>query len=507
VTTVVDRLAAGRSSPAAVAWGPLAAVASSVLLLLVVTSAGYGYHRDEMYFLQAGRHLAWGYPDQPPLVPLVARTVSAVSPDSLVALRLPAALAAALVVLLTGLIARELGGGRAAQLLAAACVAVSALLLAVGHTLGTSVFDLLAWTTVSWLVVRLLRGADQREWLLAGLVAGVGLLNKSLLAFLLLGLLAGVLAVGPRDVLRSRWLWLGAVLASVIWLPDLIWQGQHGWPQLDLSRAIASGSSGSSQPPALFVPFQLVLISPVLVPVWLAGLIRLAREPGLARVRAFAVAYGFLLVVFLLTGGKPYYLGGLYPVLLAAGAVPTIRWLERGRPRARRALLTGALALSAAVSIVLMLPVVPVSVLPSTPIVAVNYDAGETVGWPRFAATVARVYDALPPAERRRAVLLTDNYGEAGALDRFGPALGLPPAYSGHNGYGEWGPPPQTGGPVIAVGISRPRLEQLFATVQPSARIDNGVGVDNQEQGETVWTCRHQRQPWSRTWRQLRHLS
>ncbi|MDQ6874232.1 MAG: glycosyltransferase family 39 protein [Actinomycetota bacterium] len=395
----------------------------------------------------------------------------------------------------------------AAQALAAGAISVSALLLAVSHLLSTSTFDLLAWTAVSWLVVRVLRGtADQRWWLLVGLVAGVGLLNKSLLVFLLAGLFVGVIIAGPRKAVLSRWLWLGAGLAFVIWLPNLIWQSQHGWPQLQLSRQIASGSSGTSQPAALFVPFQLVLISPALVPVWAAGLVRLIRDPGLVRVRAFAVAYALLTLVFLLTGGKPYYLGGLYPVLLAAGAPPTVRWLGRGRRRLRRSALVAALALSAVVDTALMLPVVPVQVLHATPIVAVNYDAGETVGWPRFVATVAGVYKALPPAERRQAVLLTENYGEAGALDHFGPALGLPPAFSGHNGYGEWGPPRSSGGPVIAVGIDRRRLEQLFGSVQASARIDNGVHLDNDEQGTTVWICRDQRRPWSQAWAGLRHL-
>nr|MBA2444160.1 glycosyltransferase family 39 protein [Nocardioidaceae bacterium] len=280
----------GSRSREAIAWGPLLAVSAAVGLTLVLTSGAYGYHRDELYFLQAGQRLAWGYPDQPPLTPLLARAMTEIAPGSLVVLRLPSALAAAGVVLLTGLIARELKGDRLAQMLAAACMGVSALLLAVSHLLSTSTFDLLAWTAVSWLVVRILQGADERWWLLVGLVTGIGLLNKSLLVFLAVGLFVGVIAIGPRRVLRSRWLWAGAGLALMLWLPHLIWQQEHGWPQLELSRQIAAGSSGSSQPAALFIPFQLVLISPVLVPVWVAGLIRLARPPRLARVRAFALA-------------------------------------------------------------------------------------------------------------------------------------------------------------------------------------------------------------------------
>ncbi|MGI8613973.1 MAG: glycosyltransferase family 39 protein [Nocardioidaceae bacterium] len=494
--------AAHRLDRADPAWRPLAALAAAVTALLVAVSGGYGYHRDELYFLACGRHLAWGYPDQPPLVPLLARVMSTVWPDSLVALRLPSALATGAVLVLTGLLARELGADAAGQLLAAGCLAVSALLLAVGHLLSTATIDLLVWTALSWLVVRILRGGDERGWLLVGLVCGVGLLANNLVLFLAFGLFIGVLIAGPRRVLASRWLWAGAVLAIAVWAPNLVWQATHGWPQLELGRAIAAGSSGTSKPRLLFLPFQLVLISPVLVPVWGAGLVRLLRDPALVRVRCLGWAYPVLALVFLLTGGKPYYLGGLYPALLAAGAVPMMSWLRRGGSRLRRVLLP-ALVLSAAVSVVLMLPVVPVADLHATPIVDINYDAGETVGWPLFARTVAAAYESLPAAQRVDAIVLAGNYGEAGAIDHYGPGLGLPPVYSGHNGYGLWGPPPDTGGATIAVGIPRKRLDRLFGTVQLAGSIDNGVGLDNEEQGTPVWICRDQLSSWARSWPQL----
>jgi hypothetical protein len=314
------------------------------------------------------------------------------------------------------------------------------------------------------------------------------------------------LAVGPRDALRSRFLWAGAAIAVTIWMPNLIWQARHGWPQLELSRAIAAGSSGTSEPRALFVPFQLVLISPALVPIWLAGLRRLLRDPGIRRVRAFGVAYLVLLIVFLIIGGKPYYLGGFYPVLLAAGAAPSMGWLKRRRPWVRGVLLGAGLGLSAVISATLMLPLVPVRALAATPITAVNYDAGEMVGWPGFAATVAGVYETLPPAERATAVLLTENYGEAGALDRYGPQLGLPPAHSGHNSYWSWGPPPDGAQPVIAIGLRSDQLLPFFGSVSLAGRIDNGLGLDNDEQGAPIFICRQPGQPWSQLWPQLRHL-
>jgi Dolichyl-phosphate-mannose-protein mannosyltransferase len=482
-----------------VAWPGLAAVAAAVTAVLLATAGGYGHHRDELYFLRAGAEPAFGYADQPPLAPLLAHALDVLFAGSLVGLRAPSALMGGLVVLLTGLLARELGASRGGQLLAAGCMAVSALLLAVSHLLSTSTVDLLVWTAVSWLTARALRDG-RRTWLAAGLVAGIGLQNKLLPALLLAAVLAGIVLAGPRRVLRTPWPWLGGLLALLIAAPNLAWQAANGFPQLALSAAIAAGSSGSSQPWNVFAPFQLVLISPLLVPVWALGLWRLARDERLRTWRALAVAYLLLAVLFLVTGGKPYYLGGLYPVLLAAGAEPVLAWAQAGRLRATA--LTGALVLSAAVSSVLMLPLVPVERLAATPIVDIHYDAGETVGWPRFAATVAAVRSTLPPDAR--VAVLTSNYGEAGAVDHFRPELR--PAYSGHNAYWSWGPPPDDVDTVIAVGFAEPRLRAWFGEVVPAARIDNGFGLDNDEQGAPVWVARQRLAPWSDLWPQLRRL-
>jgi len=477
-------------------------MAGVVVAVLVLTSGGYGYHRDELYFLRAGRELAFGYVDQPPLTPLVASAASELFGESLVGLRLASALAAGMVVLLTGLLARELGAGRAAQVLAAACMGVSAYLLAVGHLLSTSTFDLLAWTALCWLLVRALP-AGGPIWLAVGAVAGVALQNKALPAFLLAAVVAALVVVGPRARLLDRYALAGGAVALVIWAPHLAWQAAHGWPQLALSRAIAAGSSGTSEPWWLLLPYQLVLVGPLLVPVWAIGWWRLARDPALRPWRAFALAYPLLAAIFMLTGGKPYYLAGMYPVLLAAGAAPVVGW---ARGRGRVVLLGAALAVTGAVNAVLVLPLVPVQHLADTPIVDIRYDTGETVGWPALVRTVADVHAALPAAERAAAVMLTRNYGQAGAVDRFGPALGLPTAYSGHNSYTDWGPPRETTGTVIVVGYGRDELERWCGRVELAARVDNGLDVDNDEQGTPVWVCRDRRVPWAELWPELRRL-
>jgi len=490
-----------RSRRPPVAWLPLGAVAVGVAALLLAFAGRYGYHRDELYFLRAGRELAFGYVDQPPLTPLLARAMDDLFPGSLVGLRLPSALAAGLLVLITGLMAREFGGGRTAQLLAAASMAVSSVLLIVGHLLSTTTPDLLAWTALSWLLVRALRDGGPL-WPVTGVVAGVALQNKVQPAFLLAAVVVGILAVGPRSVLRSPWPWLGGLLALAIWTPNLVWQAANGWPQLELAEAIAGGSSGTSEPWYLFVPFQLVLVSPLLVPIWAVGWWRLARDRALRPWRSFAVAYAVLALLFLLTGGKPYYLAGLYPVLLAAGSGPVVDWVRRGAGRLRAGLVTAALALSLGIAGTLGLPVVPVERLADTPIPDVNYDAGETVGWPRLAALVKDARDGLPAGSR--VAVLTGNYGEAGAVDRFAPDLA--PAYSGHNSYWTWGPPPEDVDAVIAVGIDRDRLARWFGEIESVDRVDNGMGLDNDEQGTPILVATDRRVPWSEIWPQLRRL-
>jgi 4-amino-4-deoxy-L-arabinose transferase-like glycosyltransferase len=489
----------------------LAAVA--VTLVLAAFASGYGYHRDELYFLAAGQHLDWGYADQGPVTPLIARAMSELAPDSLTVLRLPSALAAGITVLLTGLLARELGGRRRAEWIAVTCAAVAVIVLFTGHLLSTSTFDLLVWAALTWLAVRAVRTGDDRLWLIAGVVLGVGLLNKPLPAFLALGMLAGVAIAGPRRLLRNPYVWSGAAIALALWSPWIIWQADRGWPQIDVSREIAAGGSASSETWWAIVPFQVLLVSPVLAPIWIAGLVRLFRDPAVRDFRFLAWGWVLLAVVFMATGGKPYYLAGLLPALIGAGAVRVDGWLDRGRARLRGAALLAGVVVSAVTGMLISLPVLPAS--SADPVISVNEDVGETIGWPEFAQTVAHVYRDLP--SRDRAVIFTRNYGEAGAIDRYGPDLGLPHAHSAHNAYWDWGPPPDGSAPVIAVGFD-PRAAPVapagasahegaqLRDCSLAARIDNDPGVDNDEEGAPVFVCGGPQRPWSQLWPALRLL-
>ena len=488
-----------------IAWAPILAIAGIVLAALLAVSGRYGYHRDELYFIQAGSHLALGYPDQPLLTPVVAWTMNALAPRSLLALRIPAALAGVASIVSAGLIAREAGGGRRAQAIAASCCAAALVVLATSHFLTTETLDLAFSSVVCWLLVRLLRTEDERLWMVAGALLGIGLLNKLLVGVLAAAVIGSLLVVGPRALLRSRWAAAGAALALLGALPYVAWQVAHGVPQAAVAHSQAQGGEEGGR--GGFIPFQLALVGPLLVPVWLAGLVGLLRAEGWRRYRCFAVAYVALVVIMLATSGKAYYVAGFYPLLLGFGSLRADAWLERGGS-ARRWLLAGAIALTAAASTFIGLSVLPVHDLGGSIVEKLDSTEGEMVGWPRFVATVASVYHELPPATRARTVIFTKNYGEAGAIDLFGPARGLPQAYSGHNGFSEWGPPPNSDTPAILVG------EELEATVAADfrgcavrAHINYGLGLNNQEQGVPVWFCAATSRPWSTMWTSLRHYN
>ncbi|KAA0921396.1 glycosyltransferase family 39 protein [Streptomyces apricus] len=485
------------------ALGPVTGLASALALALTALSGRYGYHRDELYFLAAGDRPAWGYVDQPPLTPLLARAATTLFGDSPAALRVPATLAFAASVVVVALVARELGGSRAAQVLAAGLAGVSAQPLAVGHLMSTASFDLLAWLVVCWFTLRLLRTGDGRWWLPIGLCVGAGLLNKYLVALLVVALLASVLAVGPRRVLRSPWLLAGAGAALAVAAPGLWWQAAHDWPQLTVAEGIGKEDGTGNR--LLFLPEQLIYLSPLFLPVWVAGWLRLWRDPALRRARAAAVAYPLLCVLVLALGGKGYYVVPLLLVLLAAGCEPAVdRLRRRGRTWPVAAAGT-AVALAVAINAVVTLPVLPRSAL--TVPNALNKGQGEQVGWRSLADAAARGWSAVPARERSRAVVLAQNYGEAGALDRYGPARGLPRPYSGHMSYADWGPPPDSAdGPVLLVRQEDAHgIERYFTGCRQVARVDNGHGVENEEQGAAVVLCAGTARPWSRLWPSLRH--
>ncbi|MGW1992463.1 ArnT family glycosyltransferase [Embleya sp. NPDC001921] len=494
-------------APAPRALPPLATLPVSLIVFAVfavqtAVSSRYGFHRDELYFVVAGRHLAWGYVDQPPLTPLLARVSAELFGDDPQDLRIFAALACAATVLVVALIAREFGSGRSGQLPAAACAATSGIVLGVGHLWSTATLDILAWLLVAWFVLRLSRTGDGRWWLAVGAAVGGAMLNKYLVGYLVVALLVGLFAVGPRDVLRSRWLGGGVAIAVLLGTPGLIWQAGHDWPQFTVAGGISSDDGTTNR--IMFVPLQIAYLSPLFVPIWVAGGIRLWRSEELRWARSILFGYLVLCVLVVGSGGKSYYALPLLLVLVAAGCEPTVRWVA-SRPT-RRVPVGSMLVIAAVTSAVISLPLLPVAKVNA--VNGINPEQGEQIGWPELADAAAVAWARIPPEQRDRAVLFAGNYGEAGALDRYGPARGLPKPYSGHMSFADWGPPPdRADGPVVIVreGEVTQRLRD-FVDCRLVTRVDNGKGVDNEEQHAVVELCAGTARPWSSLWPDLRHF-
>ncbi len=374
----------------------VASIATIQLAVLLATSTRYGYHRDELYFIVAGGHPAFGYPDQPPLVPLLCWAMNALAPRSLLLLRAPSALAATATTVLAALTAREVGGDVRSQIVAAACTAVSAFALAVAHLVSTTTFDMLSTTLLGWLAIRAVRRDSGPALLAAGVVVGIGIEAKPQVGLVAVVMAASLLVAGPRRLLRSPWSAAGALAAVALAAPYVIWQQQHGWPQLTVAGNIAGSQEGGR---GGFIPFQLVMVSPVLVPVWVAGLRAPFRRPGWRPLRFLPITYAAMALLYLAGNGHAYYLASLYPVLLGLGAVPTGEWLRRARWRPGA--LAAAVLLSAAIGAVVALPVLPERQLQGSITVALNSAQAETVGWPRFLQTVSRAWEQIPPSRAR----------------------------------------------------------------------------------------------------------
>ena len=471
------------------------AVALGVVLLLM--AGHYGPHRDELYFASAGARLAWGYPDQPALTPLLARLMTTVAPQDLVVLRMPSLLAVGALVAVSAAFSRLLGGGRSAQLLTAVTVAASAITLTLGHRLSTATFDTLAWTAILLVVAHALVDERPRLWLLAGALAGIGLNNKHAVVFLLLGVLVGVAAVRhTRWQLRTPYPWLGGLLALVMWVPNLVWQAQHDWPVLALGSDIADEYGGLGGRVAL-VGQAFVMFSPVIGVLWIYGLVQLLRRAEWRSARPVGVAFLVVTLVFLVSGGKGYYLAGAVPPLVAAGCTALAQgWAGR------RLVATGVvLAGSAMVAWPALVPVLPARTYAASFYPLVDADQQETVGWPELVAATRSTLDALPVEQRRTAVVFTANYGEAGAMQWYDVGR---PVFSGHNGWADWGPPPEGSGPVVVVGLGQPT--RLFDGCRRGPAVDNAADVDNEERGGRIWVCDGLRGSWAGQWPSLSHL-
>jgi 4-amino-4-deoxy-L-arabinose transferase-like glycosyltransferase len=489
-------------------WTGIALIAAAAVALEVAVSARYGYVRDELYFLSAGKHMAFGYVDQPPLTPLLARITAALTGNTLVGLRILPALALGALVLMTAAMSRRLGAGRTGQLLAALAAATCAEYLGAMHELTTTTPDFVFWTVTMLLVMRLLASQDRRWWVAIGGCVGVASEAKWNIGFLVAALAAGFLLTDARRLLRSRYLMIGGLIAGVLAAPDVIWQAAHGWPALDVFRALQTAAGHNR---AGYWPGQILYTGVVLTPVWVAGAVWSLRSAASKPFRPVAIACVVVIALQFALGGKAYYPGAAFTFLLAAGCVPLERRLAARTPRSRRItpviLAATAMVAGAVAAAPVALPVWPARALHAVPLQKINYDLAETIAWPKLVALVAREYGALPAVQRQRTTILAGNYGEAGAIDRYGAGAALPQVYSGANNFWLWGPPPAADSAAIAVNVDPALLRREFAHVRQVATFRNGLGVADDEQGVPVFIATGLKFSWAQAWPAFRNYA
>ncbi len=498
-------------------WLVPAAFALLKLAVHLPVLGRYGYHHDELYFLACGKHFSAGYVDHPPLIPWIARLMDELFGRSLFALRLPAVLAGAAAVFITGMLARRLGGGRLSQGIACLAMLVAPVYLRSTTMLTIPAFEPLVWVAGSYLLVRIADGEDPRLWLWLGLVVGIGLLIKHSTLFFAAGLAAGVLLTPMRAHLRSPWPYLAAALAFFLWLPNLVWQASNGWASVEfilkLNAAIREHVN-----PLTFTAGQLIYLNPVTAPIWITGLVWLFRARG-GRYSVLAWIWTVAFALLATAGGKLYYLAPAYPALLAAGGVALGHWdADRAskHPAERRGLLWSSIA-ALLVGGAVILPVsIPWLSLDTTEryirtltrgaldrAYEVTGDLHGQFGWPQRVETVAQVYRALSPEERDAAVIFTDSYGTAAAIDYFGSDYGLPPAFSTDMTYALWGPPDGGSDTLVAVNVERQKLEEFCSEIRLAAQIEL-ADVNPWERRFTVFVCRRPTIDLRELWRRAR---
>ena len=483
-------------------------LAGGLLVVLLMIFAGrYGFHRDELYFIEGGHHPAWSQPDNPELVPLLAAGWSWVVRGSLWGFRILPALAVGVFAVSSGLTARELGGDRRHQVAAAVATASAGISIGTGHLFSTTTFDMTVTAIAVWLLIRALRTDRWSDWIFLGIAAGVAAEIKILVLAVIGCCLLGLLILGPRRAFGGPKLWLAAAITVVLAAPNLIWQSVHGWPMREIAANIAGGGSTSSSDRISLIPSIVLMTGPIISVVLIVGLVWSLRSGRRREIGWLAAGYLILLVLLLVGSGKAYYPAGLLPALLAAGSIPLLDWVLLRR--LRRALAVALLIVSAVATTLLTLPVAPVGSALFRVGVAVNPDSAETVGWSGYVHTIAGVAERMPDQDQDRTVIITSNYGEAGALSRARrmhtpDGRNLPPVYSGHNAFASWGPPPDRTATVIMVGSFDPaQLHSWYQYCELETRLVSPPGVDNDESGAPVRICTGPTEPWPRLWPQM----
>jgi len=509
-------------------WVMLGLLGSVKFLIHAALANRYGYFRDELYFLDCARHLDWGYVDHAPMIGLWAK-IALLFGGSLPALRLLPALAGAGLVVLSGLLAWRLGGGRFAQAMAALAVLAAPIYLGTDSILSMNAFEPLFWMGAVFVVLRILQPEDHqpsiagaggpRAWIAVGVLLGLGLMNKHSTAFFAFALAVGLLLTRERQALRTRWPWIGAAAAVLIFLPNILWQVRHDFATLEDLGNVARQGKNVVLGPLEFLGQQILILHPVLLPLWLAGLVWLfAARRG--RLRMLGWTYLVLFGLMFALKGKNYYLAPIYPMLLAAGAVALESGLGRMRGSVRLAAQTAIVAVVLAAGTM----TAPLALPLLEPAAYVAYEKrlgfappktevahrgplpqlfGDQFGWEELVSDVAGIYGRLAPEERARTGIFANNYGEAGAINLFGPRFGLPPAVSAHQTHFLWGPGRSRGDIFIVLQDTRKDLEEVCASVEEAAVHSHPWGMA--EENRPIYVCRGLKTPLAEMWPRLKH--
>ncbi|HVO41526.1 MAG TPA: glycosyltransferase family 39 protein [Aggregatilineales bacterium] len=481
------------------------------ILLQVFTNGQYGFHQDELITLDAARHLAWGYVAYPPVTPFIARVALSLFGPSLIGLRFSAVLAEGMVMLLAGLMIRDLGGSRWAQILGAVAVATTPNSIIQAGLFQYETLDYLCWVLVAFAVIRLLKSENPRWWLGIGAAMGLGMMTKYTIAFLIAGVVAGCLATRNRRYLASPWLWGGAVLAFLIWLPNLLWQVQNHWITLYFLGSIHTRDMLAGKGSTFLIDQIKFNFNPVMLFLVIAGLYYFFFAPTGQRYRMIGWMYVVPFILYVLVQANSYYLAPAYPMLAAGGAVwwegRLSRMADKRRARLWRRTTWAIFALVAALLLIALLPIAPLGSAGWDRLSKVNVELKAEVGWPELVQQVAKVYNALPDSDKARAGILAGSSGEIGSIALYGPAYGLPRPISGFDSFWQYGygdPPPQT---LIVLGFPTDFLAN-FQDCTMMAPITTPFNIQNEETANhwAIYVCHNLRQPWPDFWKNFQYF-
>ena len=493
------------------------ALAGIKLLIHLLTAGNYGLFVDELYFLACGQNLAWGYVDMPPLTAGLGWLARFLFADSVAGIHVIPALAGAGLILLNGWLVKELGGKSLAQWAAGLCGIAAGIFLTLHSYLSMNAVEPLIWVGCALILVRLVKTGNNRLWIGFGILAGIGLMNKYTMLMFGAGILVGFVLTPSRKWLLNRWFFLGGLIALVIFLPNLVWLIQHDFPMLELLSNIRESGRNVQLKPLQFLGDEIMFMQPITLPIWLGGLGWLFFHPKGKSYRFLGWTFLFVLGALLFTQGRTYYLAPAFPMLLAAGGVGFEQWISARKLVWIGPAYLGLVALGGIVTAPLFLPVLlPEAYIRYAKVLQLRQPKIETFqeselpqlfadrfGWPEMAEKVAMVYQSLSEEEQLKAVVLAGNYGQAGAIDFYGPALGLPKAISGHQNYYYWGLRGYSGEVVIAVGMRAEVLGRYFQDVDYASQTYHRYAMAYEN--TPIYLCRNPKIPLRDVWEEFKY--